>query len=171
MKWGSEPGLRKRATGSVKVLRLSLQGEGGERNEMDKAHSLEQTVHRPEEELSPLGLCRGATSPGGSGQVSREATSRVSRPGVKRTAVPPRRGGTCSLSHCSDHPSASPTLSLPLPGTASYSETSNNNLLTPEYRFLSSLVPRSGRVIYQLIPTQAEGREAAVAPLPQDWET
>lgn len=115
MKWGSEPGLRKRATGSVKVLRLSLQGEGGERNEMDKAHSLEQTVHRPEEELSPLGLCRGATSPGGSGQVSREATSRVSRPGVKRTAVPPRRGGTCSLSHCSDHPSASPTLSLPLP--------------------------------------------------------
>lgn len=55
---------------------------------MDKAHSLEQTVHRPEEELSPPGLCRGATSPGGSGQVSREATSRVSRPSVKRTAVP-----------------------------------------------------------------------------------
>lgn len=67
--------------------------------------------------------------------------------------------------------SARHPLSLPLPGTASYSETSNNNLLTPEYRFLSSLVPRSGRVIYQLIPTQAEGREAAVAPLPQDWET
>ena len=42
---------------------------------MDKAHSLEQTVHRPEEELSPPGLCR-------------EATSRVSRPSVKRTAVP-----------------------------------------------------------------------------------
>lgn len=62
-------------------------------------------------------------------------------------------------------------LSLSLPGPASYSETSNNNLLTPEYRFLSSLVPRSGRVRNQLIPTQAEGREAAVAPLPQDWET
>lgn len=67
--------------------------------------------------------------------------------------------------------SARHVLSLPILGPASYSETSNNNLLTPEYRFLSSLVPRSGRVINQLIPTQAEGRKAAVAPLPQDWET
>ena len=48
-------------------------------------------------------------------------------------------------------------LSLSLPGPASYNETNNNNLLTPEYRFLSSLVPRSGRVRNQLIPTQAEG--------------
>ena len=63
-------------------------GEGGLRNEMDKAHSFEQTVHRPEEEFSPPASAEGPPVPGGSGQVSREAISRVSRSGIKRTAAP-----------------------------------------------------------------------------------
>ena len=58
-------------------------GKCGLRNETDKAHSLEQTAHGLEEEFWPPGLAEGPPAPGGSGQVSREATSRVSRPGMK----------------------------------------------------------------------------------------
>lgn len=73
-------------------------GKCGLRNETDKARSLEQTAHRLEEEFWPPGLAEGPPAPGGSGQVSREATSRVSRPGMKE--LPHLTEGQDLQSHC-----------------------------------------------------------------------